>query len=293
MTVTVTPRRAGDWDRIGEFGRAGTGLRWGVCFVVMAGLFSGAAWFAIHWMPESEPPPAPPPAAVMIDMTPLPAAPPAPPTEIPPGPQQTLAAPPPEPAVQPTPPAPVPPPIPVPEAQPLPPTPPAPAPDVAIPLPPPPPPHPLVEHRPRTVVHRPPTPHPDRKPPAQATTAPPQLEAPPAPAPASAAPRPTVQAPPSNALPTWQGRLLGRLEQFKRYPSTAQYRHQEGVAYLRFSMDRAGKVLSARIEKSSGFDALDQETLALIHRAEPLPAPPPEVPGNSIELVVPVQFFLK
>ncbi len=291
MTVTVTPRHGDDWDRIGEFGRAGTGLRWGLAFVVMAGLFAGAAWLAVHWAPDMEPPPAAPPAAVMIDLAPLPSAPPAPPTEIPPGPQQTVSEPPPEPAVRPDTPV-LTPPISEPDVA-LPPAPPSPAPEIAVPLPPVPPPRPPAEHRPRTVVRRPPTPHPDRTPPAQATTAPPQLEAPPAPAPASAAPRPAVQAPPSNAVPTWQGRLLGRLEQFKRYPSMAQYRRQEGVVYLRFSMDRTGKVLSARIEKSSGIDVLDQETLALIHRAEPLPPPPPEVPGDPIELVVPVQFYLR
>jgi protein TonB len=87
--------------------------------------------------------------------------------------------------------------------------------------------------------------------------------------------------------------LLGRLEQFKRYPYEAQYRRQQGVVYLRFDMDRHGKVLSAAIVKSSGFDALDQEALALIHRAEPLPPPPPEMAGDPIELTAPVQFFLK
>jgi protein TonB len=83
------------------------------------------------------------------------------------------------------------------------------------------------------------------------------------------------------------------LEQFKRYPSTAQLRHQQGVAYLRFSLDRKGKALSASIDKSSGFSALDEETLALIHRAESLLPPPPEVTGDPIVVVVPVQFFLK
>jgi protein TonB len=51
-------------------------------------------------------------------------------------------------------------------------------------------------------------------------------------------------------------------------------------------------VLSARIEKSSGVESLDQETLALIQRAQPLPKPPAEMPGNPIELVVPIEFSL-
>lgn len=100
-------------------------------------------------------------------------------------------------------------------------------------------------------------------------------------------------APSSTAVPAWQRLLLSRLEQVKRYPSAAQFRREQGVATLRFTMDRHGRVLSARIEKSSGSDALDAETLALIRRAEPLPEPPPEVTGNSIELVVPVRFHLE
>ncbi len=88
--------------------------------------------------------------------------------------------------------------------------------------------------------------------------------------------------PPSIGAPTWRGLLMGRLEQAKRYPDLARYRHQQGIAYLRFTIDRDGKVLSARIEKSSGYDLLDQETLALIQRAQPLPKPPPDVPGDPI-----------
>jgi protein TonB len=58
-------------------------------------------------------------------------------------------------------------------------------------------------------------------------------------------------------------------------------------------MDRQGHVLSAQIAKSSGYESLDDETLALVHRAEPLPPPPAEVPGETLSLTVPVQFFLK
>ena len=284
--------RMGDaWDEIDELGCQK--LRWGVCFVLVTGLLAGGVWIAAHSTPRIAPPPAPPPAAIMIDFAPLPAAPPAPATETPPGPQQTLSQPPPESAVQPkvTPPTPS---VPTSDMQqPLLPAPPSPAPDIAIPLAPAPPPRPLAEHRPRVHLNRPRSlQREDRTPPAPATTAPPEVQVPPAPAAASAAPMPAISAPPSNAVPTWQGRLLGRLEQFRRYPEQAQYRQEQGVVYLHFSMDRTGKVLSARIAKSSGFGDLDQETLALVHRAEPLPPPPTEVPGDPIELTVPVQFFL-
>lgn len=62
------------------------------------------------------------------------------------------------------------------------------------------------------------------------------------------------------------------------------------MPYIRFVMDRAGKVLSSRLERSSGFPDLDREAVALPKRAQPLPKPPNDKPGDTIELVVPVEF---
>jgi protein TonB len=112
------------------------------------------------------------------------------------------------------------------------------------------------------------------------TTAPPSRPMPPAPA-------------PSGGKVTWQGLVLGRLEKFKRYPSGAQARRQQGAPYIRFVMDRDGKVMSSTLERSSGFSALDQEATSLPRRAQPFPKPPPDVAGDTIELVVPVEFYMK
>lgn len=98
---------------------------------------------------------------------------------------------------------------------------------------------------------------------------------------------------PSSTKPTWEGLVLGALNKAKRYPREASLRRQQGVPYIRFVMDREGKVLSSRIERSSGFRPLDDEAVSLPGRAQPLPKPPAEVKGESIELVVPVEFFIK
>lgn len=110
-------------------------------------------------------------------------------------------------------------------------------------------------------------------------------------APPAAAPLPTPTA--SNAVPNWQGTLRAHLERHKRYPSSAQFRRQQGAPTIRFVMDRQGKVLSAQLERSCGHSSLDEEALALLERAQPLPPPPPEIPGDRIELRVPIQFFLR
>ncbi len=126
---------------------------------------------------------------------------------------------------------------------------------------------------------------PPQPPQVDARTAAPQTTAPPA--------RPLPPAPQaSSGQVTWQGLVLGRLNQFKRYPPGAQRRREQGVPYIRFVMDRNGKVLSTTLERSSGFADLDREAVKLPERAEPLPKPPADVNGDRIELVVPIEFFI-
>ena len=123
-------------------------------------------------------------------------------------------------------------------------------------------------------------PVPDPGPPVERTTAPESRPTPPA---------PHV----STGKPTWEGLVLGALNKVKRYPRDAMFRRQQGVPYIRFVIDRSGKLLSARLERSSGHRSLDDEALALPKRAQPLPKPPEDVKGDTVELVVPVEFFLR
>ena len=93
--------------------------------------------------------------------------------------------------------------------------------------------------------------------------------------------------------PSWQTSLVRQLQRFKRYPHDAQVRNQEGVVVLSFSLDRNGHVLTHHIARSSGVAALDEEVMAMIVRAEPLPAFPASMPQPQIELTVPVRFSLR
>lgn len=90
---------------------------------------------------------------------------------------------------------------------------------------------------------------------------------------------------------TFEGMLLARLEQFRRYPADALRRRQEGVAYLRFRMNREGQVMDAAIFRRSGCASLDREALATLHRAQPLPRIPDNRP-DTIEVRVPIEFLL-
>ncbi|MBY0338389.1 MAG: TonB family protein, partial [Acetobacteraceae bacterium] len=107
------------------------------------------------------------------------------------------------------------------------------------------------------------------------------------PAPATAAPRPA--APP----PSYVAQLLAALERHKSYPAEACQRRAEGTALLRFRLRRDGTVIAFRVERSSGDALLDGAVVTMIERASPFPPLPPELPGEAIELTVPVRFALR
>lgn len=86
-------------------------------------------------------------------------------------------------------------------------------------------------------------------------------------------------------------RIAAWLERHKRYPRISRRMGEQGVVTLQFTLDGEGRVLGQRILQSSGHDRLDQEVLALLERASPMPRPP----GNAgrISLAVPIVFSLR
>jgi periplasmic protein TonB len=93
--------------------------------------------------------------------------------------------------------------------------------------------------------------------------------------------------------PSWQTSLMRQLQRFKRYPAAAQSRKEEGVVLLSFSLDRSGHVLAHSIARSSGHPDLDNEVMAMIMRADPLPPLPASMTQTRIDLTVPIRFSLR
>lgn len=301
---TFTGRSTGLGARLGP-----ALARWTLAIAVVFGAHGVAGWMLVTWQ-RAEAAMGAPPAAVMIELAPLPVAPEAPPQEIAPGPEMVEAQPeqqrpepvvekppepeppPPEPVVEPPPVEPPPEPTPQPVVQPepeikvpeLP-----PLPDAAAVLAPPPPPPPV---RPKTVERKPPPkkvverrkPINQDKPPAERTTAPPRAQA--QAAPNAAAPAEGAASVSAASRASWRGTLLAHLNRFKRFPGGAN----PGTVQVAFSIDRAGRVLSARLVSGSGDAILDEEAVAMIRRASPVPAPPDGLGSGSIALSVPVKF---
>ncbi|MDP1626405.1 MAG: TonB family protein [Parvibaculum sp.] len=231
--------------------------RGGAIFAVAAHATLAAAILFWPFGPRTPPEVA---AAISIDLAPVVTAPQQPPTEAPPGPQ--LEETPPEEVVEPE----------------------------RLPEPP----LPRIEH---AELPKPPEEKPQEKPEPERevqleTSAPQAVAAPPADI--AAAP---VNAPPNaaemRAMPSYQQLLLAHLERHKKYPRDARRRMQEGTAQLYFRVDRKGHVLQYSLQASSGYAALDEEVLAMVKRAEPLPALPKEIAGETKDFRVPVVFDLK
>ncbi|ATY34198.1 energy transducer TonB [Sphingomonas psychrotolerans] len=83
--------------------------------------------------------------------------------------------------------------------------------------------------------------------------------------------------------------LLAHIARYRRYPSEARDARIEGVVEIRFVLDRKGHVQDAWVASSSGRTSLDQEALAAIRRAVPMPGIPSELP-DRIDITLPVDF---
>jgi periplasmic protein TonB len=93
--------------------------------------------------------------------------------------------------------------------------------------------------------------------------------------------------------PSWQTSLVRQIQRYKRYPPQAQARGEQGTVLLSFILDRNGHVLAHSIAQSSGYADLDNEVMAMIMRAEPLPPFPDSMPQARLDLTVPIRFSLQ
>jgi len=222
--------------------------RWVMCGAVIVFAHGAIAAGMVTWRDEIEP--AEPAAAIVIEFAPMPVAPAAPQTEIPPGPEQVMSDASPNKPVK------------------------------------------SLEEKEKVEEKVESKPVEEPRPPAPTTSAPQAL-----PDQTAAIPAAPIQGRitphNSNAVPTWKTQIVALLERNKRYPAVAQSRREQRIAQVFFSLDRKGRVIDSRISRSSGASALDEEALALLRRAQPFPAPPRELPGDRVDLTVPIRFNLR
>ena len=126
---------------------------------------------------------------------------------------------------------------------------------------------------------------------ASQAAAPPKIEA--AEGPKAAAPHRGSSNKPNQAQLSWQRALHLHLSKHKRYPGEARNRRVQGVVTVSFSIDHTGHITDRRILKGSGSPLLDEEALAMLERADPLPAPPEQSSTAALSLSLPIQFNIR
>jgi protein TonB len=114
----------------------------------------------------------------------------------------------------------------------------------------------------------------------QTATAPPRVEAPPVP---RLSPSQGLSGSLAREQKRWEKALTAKLERFKRPLNAASRRGVKGMARVRFTVDRSGRVVESEVVKSSGSPTLDGEALALVQRAGPFPPPPDGLPDAYLE----------
>lgn len=278
MIVSESPRR---WLGL---------LRWSAAALAVTVAHGSVAWVAATWRPApAEAAAGAPEPAIMIELAAVSVAPEAPAEALPVAPERVEAEePPPEPEPEPVAEPVVEPPLPEPEPVAL------PEPEITLPELPsvpdalavlaPPPPKKLEKR-----VERKPPPKPrvvERKPVERKREATAPLPSQPRATAPSQAAQGTASAS-SASTASWRGSLMAHLNRYKRFPAGAR----PGTVQVAFSIDRSGRVLSARLVNSSGDSALDAEGVAMMRRASPVPAPPATLAGGgAIALAVPLRF---
>lgn len=94
--------------------------------------------------------------------------------------------------------------------------------------------------------------------------------------------------PQSDNIKAWKARLASHVASNKFFPAAAW--GQEGKAKVTFVIDRSGKLISRALTESAGSRPLDEAALAIVARAQPFPAPPPELKDDSFSFTVPIVF---
>ncbi len=260
--------------------------RWGASGIAIVAAHVAAIVLAMNWYTQ-RPVPGINLPAIMVDMAPVTSSPQPTPMDLAPGPvMQQADASPPEPAqaeiveeqIAPTPPQEKPDVVAPPEQKTQP-TPPRPEPAKIVPDQKP------VPVKPKVV--RAEAKRPTEAPPAPRTTAAPRAERQ---APAASAVSAGASA---AAVASYKQLVAAHLQRFKQYPPGAKAAGQQGVARVSFTLGRGGQVMSSGLGGSSGHAALDAETLAMVRRAQPFPAFPPDVKQASMSFSAPVAFHIR
>jgi protein TonB len=95
---------------------------------------------------------------------------------------------------------------------------------------------------------------------------------------------------PEEVLKEYRLALAGKMAGVREYPKAALERKIQGTSVVQLSIGSNGRIRSARVDPSSGSEALDTEALEMVMAAHPQVALPESLRGRSFSVAVPVLF---
>lgn len=112
------------------------------------------------------------------------------------------------------------------------------------------------------------------------------------PAPAAGAPAPDAGSLDADGIRAYRIGLARGARAHKRYPGIAQERGWAGTAEVRVAVSREGRLRQVLLARSSGYDVLDGEAVAMMSRAAAAAAVPESLRGREFAVSLPVVFDL-
>jgi periplasmic protein TonB len=95
----------------------------------------------------------------------------------------------------------------------------------------------------------------------------------------------------NSVVARYERALLHHIRRFQNYPAGARRDHVQGTVFVLFSIERNGSIANIQIKASSGKPSLDEEALAALRRAQPLPPIPAGLPAE-LHVLLPIAFDL-
>lgn len=89
----------------------------------------------------------------------------------------------------------------------------------------------------------------------------------------------------------FQRTLFEHIEHYRHYPDAARAQQLVGETQLLFAMSRDGAVLDIWVQRSSGYELLDEAAIDTIQRAQPLPLIPSLLP-DRLNIMIHVAFAM-
>jgi TonB family protein len=88
----------------------------------------------------------------------------------------------------------------------------------------------------------------------------------------------------------WGRKISAYFQQHLRYPKEKK---QKATVTVSIVLNRKGNVVSVEVAESSGDQAFDQAAIAMVHRSDPVPAPPAALTDETFSFKLPVVFRVK